>query len=62
MNGITNENKSKSTTRICEIGKQKYKVVSYYIGEKNIDKVLEDLAIEKALYEYNYEGGFKETG
>jgi hypothetical protein len=50
-----------TTTRKTVIGKQKYKVVSHYIGDKNINKVLEELAIRKALYEYNYEGGFKKS-
>ena len=44
----------KSTVRECVIGKQKYKIVSYYVGDKDINKTLEDLAIRKALYEYNY--------
>ena len=51
----------KSTVRECVIGKQKYRVVSYYVGDKDINKTLEDLAIRKALYEYNYEGGYKNT-
>jgi len=46
----------KSTTREITIGKQKYEVVSYYVGDKDINKVLEELAIRRALYEYNYEG------
>ena len=58
-NEIKNEKNIKTTTRNCSIGKQKYKVVSYYVGDKNIDNVLEDLAVRKALYEYNYDGGFK---
>ena len=52
----------KSTTRETTIGKQKYKVVSYYVGDKDINKTLEELAIRKALYEYNYEGGFEKAG
>jgi hypothetical protein len=48
----------KTTTRETVIGKQKYKVVSYYIGDKDINKVIEELAVRKALYEYNYEGGY----
>ena len=42
------------------IGKQKYKIVSHFIGEKNIDEVLENLAVKKALYEYNYGDEFLE--
>ena len=51
-----------TTTRTAVIGKQKYKVVSHYVGDKDINKVLEELAIKKTLYEYNYEGGFKKAG
>jgi len=45
--------------RECVVGKQKFRVTSYYVGDKDINKVLENFAINKALYEYNYEGGFK---
>ena len=48
------ENNAKSTVRETVIGKQKYKIVSYYVGDKDINKTLEELAIRKALYEYNY--------
>jgi hypothetical protein len=49
------------TTRLTTIGKQKYKVVSHYVGEKDINKVLEELAVRRALFEYNYDGGFKKA-
>jgi hypothetical protein len=51
----------KSMTRLTTIGKQKYKVVSHYVGEKDINKVLEELAVRRALFEYNYDGGFKKA-
>jgi len=47
-----------TTTNKITIGKQKYKIVSHYVGDKDINKVIEDLAFRKALYEYNYEGGY----
>jgi len=47
--------------RETTIGKQKYKVVSHYVGDKDINKVLEELAVRRALYEYNY-GDFKKAG
>ena len=56
-----NDKTIKTTVRETVIGKQKYKVVSYYVGDKNIDKTLEELAIRKILYEYNYDGGFKKS-
>ena len=43
-----------TTSRECVIGKQKYNVVSHYVGNKNIDDVIEKLAIKRALYEINY--------
>ena len=48
-----------TTTRKTAIGEQKYKIVSHYIGDKNVDKTLEEFAIRRALIEYNYEGGYK---
>ena len=42
------------------IGKQKYRVTSHFIGEKNLDEVIENLAVKKALYEYNYGDKFLE--
>ena len=57
MNEKLNSDKSTTINKMT-IGKQKYKVVSHYIGNKNIDQVLEELALRKALYEYNYEGGY----
>jgi hypothetical protein len=56
-----NDKTIKTTVRETVIGKQKYRVVSYYVGDKEINKTLEDLAIRKALYEYSYEGGFKKS-
>ena len=44
----------KTTTRECVIGGQKYKVVSHYVGDKNINDVIEEWAIKRALYEINY--------
>jgi hypothetical protein len=43
------------------VKKQKYKIVSHYVGDRDINEVLEGLAIRRALYEYNYEGGFKKS-
>ena len=43
----------KTTTRECVIGGHKYKVVSHYVGDKNINDVIEEWAIQKALYEIN---------
>jgi len=48
-----------TTTRKTAIGEQKYKIVSHYIGYKNVDKTLEELAIRRALLEYNYNGGYE---
>lgn len=56
-----NEKTTKTTIRETTIGKQKYKVVSYYVGDKDINTIIQDYAIRKALYEYNYEGGFKDV-
>ena len=50
----SNESTVKTTAREVTIGKQKYNVVSHYVGDKNINEVIEKWAIKKALYEINY--------
>ena len=50
---------TKTTIRETVVGKQKYRITSHYVGDKNIKDVMEEYAIRKALYEYNYNGGFK---
>ncbi len=36
------------TSRITEISGKKYKVISHYVGNKDINKVIHDLAIKEA--------------
>jgi len=43
----------KTTTRNIIMGKTKFKIVSHYTGDKDINRVIEELAVRKAIYEYN---------
>lgn len=49
------ENSSVSVS-VYEIGNKKYKVVSHYTGTKNIDKVLESMALRRAYAEMKSAG------
>ncbi len=40
-----------TSVRTCELAGKKYKVVSHYVGTKQIDSVIHDLAIKQAYEE-----------
>lgn len=51
MNHKSEEKKQTSSYKEVQIGKTLYRVTSVFLGEKDLGKALEDLAIRKAMIE-----------
>lgn len=40
-----------TSTREYEVGGKKYTVVSHYVGKKNVDNVLREIAVKRACFD-----------
>jgi hypothetical protein len=57
MKGCANSNDNiphKTSVAEYEVGGQKFRVTSHYVGDRRLDDALEEIAVSRAFYEDDY--------